>query len=55
MTRQSVDIVTIWPLAGVGVSARHAIHVATMRRLGCTRILTFDCAFDAIPGVTRIA
>jgi hypothetical protein len=42
-------------LAGVGVSARDAIHVATMRRLGCTRILSFDRGFDAVPGVTRIA
>ncbi len=41
-------------LAGSAVSARDAIHVAVMRRLGCTRILTFDRGFDAVPGVTRI-
>ena len=40
-------------LAGAAISARDAIHVAAMRRLGCTRILTFDRGFDAIPGVTR--
>jgi hypothetical protein len=41
-------------LAGVAVSARNAIHVATMRRLGCSDILTFDRGFDAVPGVTRV-
>ena len=41
-------------LAGSAVSARDAIHVAVMRRLGCPRILTFDRGFDAVPGVTRI-
>ncbi len=42
-------------LAGIAISARDAIHVAAMRRLGCTRILTFDRGFDAVPGVTRIS
>lgn len=41
-------------LAGADLSARDAIHVAAMRRLGCTRILTFDRGFDVVPGVTRI-
>ena len=37
-----------------GSSARDAIHAAVMRRLGCSRILTFDQAFDAVPGVQRV-
>jgi predicted nucleic acid-binding protein len=41
-------------LAGTGASARDAIHVAVMRRLGCTRIMTFDRAFDDIPGIRRV-
>ena len=41
-------------LAGADSSARDAIHVAVMRRLGCERILTFDRAFDSVPGVRRI-
>jgi predicted nucleic acid-binding protein len=41
-------------LAGAGGSARDAIHVAVMRRLGCSRILTFDRAFDAVPGIRRV-
>ena len=33
-------------LAGSASSARDAIHVSVMRRLDCTRILTFDRGFD---------
>lgn len=40
--------------AGTATSARDAIHVAVMRRLECTRILTFDRAFDDVPGVARV-
>ena len=35
-------------------SARDAIHVAVMRRYRVSRILTFDTAFDAVPGVERL-
>jgi hypothetical protein len=41
-------------LAGTVFSARDAIHVAVMRRLDCTRILTFDRGFDDVPGITRV-
>lgn len=41
-------------LAGTGASARDAIHVAVMHRLGCTRIMTFDRAFDGAPGIQRV-
>ena len=37
-----------------GLSARDAIHVATMRRHGVDDILTFDTGFDAVGGVRRI-
>jgi predicted nucleic acid-binding protein len=37
------------------LSARDAIHVATMRQHGVTRILSFDTGFDEVPGITRIA
>ncbi|HEX9579675.1 MAG TPA: type II toxin-antitoxin system VapC family toxin, partial [Gemmatimonadales bacterium] len=36
------------------LSARDAIHVAIMQRHGIARILTFDSAFDAVPGIKRI-
>ena len=36
------------------LSARDAIHVATMRKHAVTRIMSFDGAFDDVPGLTRI-
>ena len=38
-----------------GLSARDAIHVAVMEREGVRRILTFDAAFDAMPGIERMS
>jgi hypothetical protein len=37
-----------------GLSARDAIHVATMRRHGVDDILTFDEGFDRVGGVRRL-
>ncbi len=37
-----------------GLSARDAVHVAVMRRLGCTKILSFDRGFDGVQGLTRL-
>jgi hypothetical protein len=36
------------------LSARDAIHAAVMYRRGVKRILTFDAAFDALPGIERV-
>jgi predicted nucleic acid-binding protein len=36
------------------LSARDAIHVATMERYEVSRILTFDRGFDGVPGIHRI-
>jgi predicted nucleic acid-binding protein len=36
------------------LSARDALHVATMERFRVNRILSFDSGFDHIPGVTRL-
>ena len=36
------------------LSARDAIHVATMQAHGVTRIMSFDGAFDHVPGLTRL-
>lgn len=35
--------------------ARDALHLAVMQRRGINRILSFDRAFDGLPGITRIA
>ena len=37
------------------LSARDAIHVATMRQHGVTRIMSFDAAFDVVPGLSRLS
>ena len=37
------------------LSARDALHVAVMRRTGIERILSFDCSFDACPGIERLS
>ncbi len=42
-------------LGRYGLSARDAIHVATMRSHEIRRILSFDTAFDRFPGIERIA
>ena len=42
-------------LGYANLSARDAIHVATMRQHGVTRILSFDSGFDGVPGITRLA
>jgi predicted nucleic acid-binding protein len=36
------------------LSARDAVHVATMQEHGVTRIMSFDGAFDHVPGVARL-
>lgn len=36
------------------LSARDALHVSVMERHGIDRILTFDTAFDDVPGIRRI-
>ena len=35
------------------LSARDALHAAVMTRQGIERIMTFDTAFDHIPGISR--
>ena len=36
------------------LSSRDAVHVAVMVRRGISRIMSFDAAFDRVPGITRI-
>ena len=37
-----------------GISARDALHIAVMRRVGANRTLSFDRGFDSYPGIERI-
>jgi len=38
-----------------GLTARDALHVAVMRQLDITEILSFDRHFDDLPGISRIS
>ena len=40
---------------GCRLSARDALHVATMERHGVSRIMTFDHGYDAHPGIARLS
>ncbi len=42
-------------LAQHGLSARDAVHVATMEAVGAEQIMTFDHGFDRMPGTTRLS
>lgn len=48
--RRARDVVFGFPR----LSARDAIHVAVMEASGIASILTFDSAFDAVPGIQRL-
>lgn len=37
------------------LSARDALHIATMHRNAVTRIMSFDAGFDSVPGITRLS
>lgn len=37
-----------------GLSARDAVHLATMEVHGVKRMLSFDRGFDGFPGITRL-
>lgn len=37
-----------------GISSRDALHVAVMRQVGASRILSFDRGFDACSGIERL-
>lgn len=37
------------------LQARDAIHVAVMQRHGINQVLSFDQAFDHVPGATRLS
>ncbi|TAL07693.1 MAG: PIN domain-containing protein [Chloroflexota bacterium] len=48
--RRASSLVRASPLA-----ARDALHVAIMQRHGIDQIMSFDRAFDGIPGLTRLS
>jgi len=41
-------------LTSADLSARDAIHVAVMHRRGIGQVMSFDRAFERVPGITRL-
>ncbi len=54
ITRQDAERARTIVLGSTRLSARDAIHVAVMEDQGIGRILSFDTAFDRVPGITRL-
>ena len=55
ITRQDAERARTIVLGSPRLSARDAIHVAVMEHHGVARILSFDSAFDRVPGITRLS
>lgn len=53
--RSAVDRAKDLVLGYRGLSARDAIHVATMRGHDVARIMSFDDGFDVVPGIERLS
>ncbi len=54
ITLQDAERAKAIVLGSPRLSARDAIHVAVMERHGIARILSFDSAFERVPGLTRL-
>jgi len=52
--RRDVERATTLLAGSPALSARDAIHLATMERHGVTRIFSFDGGFDGHPGIERL-
>lgn len=54
ITRQDAERASTIALGSPRLSARDAIHIAVMAHHDIARILSFDSAFDRVPGITRL-
>ncbi len=52
--RESVERAKQLVLQYPTLPVRAALHIATMQRHGIDQVLSFDAAFDRVPGLTRI-
>jgi len=53
--RRTLDLAKSLVLAYARLSARDAIHIASMKQRGVTRVMSFDAGFDGMPGIVRLA
>jgi predicted nucleic acid-binding protein len=54
VTRQDAERARTIVLGSPRLSARDAIHLAVMEHHAIARLLSFDSAFDRVPGITRL-
>jgi predicted nucleic acid-binding protein len=54
VTKRDVDQASALSGDHPALPSRHCLHVAVMRRLECTRVWSYDSAFDTVPSVQRI-
>ena len=52
--RESVERAKQLVLQYPTLPVRAAMHIATMQRQGIEQVLSFDAAFDRVPGLTRL-
>ena len=53
--RSAVERAKVIVLSDRGLSARDAIHLATMEHHEARRIMSFDGGFDGFPGIERLS
>lgn len=51
---EQVERAKVLVLARPRLTARDALHLATMERHGIARIMSFDTDFDQMPGISRL-
>lgn len=54
VTKADVDAARVLSAVHEGLSSRDCLHVALMKRLGCTKIWTYDEGFERVPSLQRI-
>lgn len=54
MTLETVQTAKVYLLGQQELSARDAVHLASMAEAGITQIMSFDRGFDHHPGVERL-
>lgn len=55
VTPENIERARTIVLGRSALSARDAIHIATMERHGVPTVLSFDADFDRMPGITRLS
>lgn len=54
ITKADVDRARNLVIQFKNLSSRDCLHVSVMKRIGCTRIWTFDAGFDGVTGIIRV-